>query len=314
MNLETFQELSTAEVARLARQSGPKVCVFPINGTRRWFMLEHAPQPEEDWNTAYLQAAIHSHIELYQLLFDHGLDTLLTPCFGPDILERGQDYMGMAAQGLGCLASHPDFLEFYDTCQVRVRFYGDYRRYFGATPYAYLIDIFDQVTEGTAHHDQHRLFFGLFANDATQTIAELAVAYHAQHGHIPDRRTLVELYYGEYVEPVDLFIGFDKCAAFDMPLLATGFEDLYFTVCPSPYLDGRQLRAILYDHLYARRGEPEYSALAPGDWSFMADFYRTNRGRTLGVGTQREGIWYPLTQIGLPVESIKSESTARRIS
>jgi tuberculosinol/isotuberculosinol synthase len=302
MNVETFQELPTTEVARLVRQSGSKVCVFPINGTRRWFMLEHPPEQEEDWNEAYLSVIIQRHIQLYQLLFDHGLDTLLTPCFGPDILERGEDYMGMAAEGLSCLASHPEFLEFYDAYQVRVRFYGDYGRYFGATPYAYLIDILDEVTERTAHHERHRLFFGLFANDATETVAELSVGYHAQHGHTPDRRSLVELYYGEYVKPVDLFIGFDKCAAFDMPLLATGFEDLYFTVCPSLYLDGPQLRAILYDHLYARRAEPDYSALAPADWSFMADFYRANRGKTLGIGRQREGIWYPLPQIGLPAD------------
>ncbi len=36
------------------------------------------------------------------------------------------------------------------------------------------------------------------------------------------------LYYGEYVAPVDLFVGFDKFCTFDMPLIATGDEDLYF--------------------------------------------------------------------------------------
>jgi hypothetical protein len=225
---------------------------------------------------------------------------LLTPCFGPDILERGEDYMGMAAEGLSFLASHPDFLRFYDRHRVRVRFYGDYERYFGATPYAYLVDVLDEVRARTAHHSRHRLFFGLFAHDATQTIAELAVGYYARHGQVPDRRALVELYYGEYVDPVDLFIGFDKCAAFDMPLVATGNEDLYFTVCPSLYLDARQLRAILYDHLYTRRGEADYAALGPDEWAYMADFYRANRGKTLGLGTQRQGIWYPLPQVGLP--------------
>jgi tuberculosinol/isotuberculosinol synthase len=300
MDLATFQNLPTTEVARLVCEAGPKVCVFPINGTRRWFMLEHPPEGEDDWNAAYLKMAIRRHIGLYQLLFDYGLDTLLTPCFGPDIMERGEGYMRMAAEGLCRLADHPDFLQFYDAYDVRVRFYGDYHKYFGPTPYAYLVDIFDEVTERTAHHERRRLFYGLFANDATETVAEAAVRYYAEHGHVPDRHTLVELYYGEHVEPVDLFIGFDKCAAFDMPLLATGNEDLYFTVCPSLYLDGQQLRAILYDHLYTRRGDPDYAALELDDWVFMAGFYEANRGKTIGVGTKRGGIWYPQPQIGLP--------------
>ena len=43
MDAATFHTLPRPEVARLVRAAGPKVCVFPINGTRRWFMLEHAP-------------------------------------------------------------------------------------------------------------------------------------------------------------------------------------------------------------------------------------------------------------------------------
>jgi tuberculosinol/isotuberculosinol synthase len=303
INIETFQNLPTAEVARLVRAAGPKVCVFPINGTRRWFMLEHSPEQKEDFLASYLNMVVQRHIELYRLLFDHGLDTLLTPAFGPDIMGREQGYVQMAAEGLARLTKHPDFLKFYETYQVRVRFYGDYRKFFGPTPYAYLADLFDEVTARTVAHDRHRLFFGLFAHDATETIAELAVNYHAEYGRVPDKRTLVELYYGEHVGAVDLFIGFDKFCAFDMPLVATGSEDLYFTVSPSPYLTERQLRDILYDHLYTRREEePDYEAMGPDDWAWMRDFYRANSEKTLGVGIKqkRGGFWYPLPQMELP--------------
>ncbi len=108
---------------------------------------------------------------------------------------------------------------------------------------------------------------------------------------------------GEYVEPVDFFIGFDRPAAFDMPLIATGSEDLYFTVSPSPYLDARTLRAILYDHLYARRiDEANYTALSPKDWQTLADFYAMNRRHVLGLGRKHESgnFWYPLPQVELP--------------
>jgi hypothetical protein len=86
-------------------------------------------------------------------------------------------------------------------------------------------------------------------------------------------------------------------------LIATGDEDLYFTVSPSPYLSGRQMRCILYDHLYARGGgEPDYDRMKPEDWDFMRDFYRLNRESALGVGKRLGGggVWYPMPQVMQP--------------
>jgi tuberculosinol/isotuberculosinol synthase len=303
IEFEAFLNLKAVEVADLVRESGPQVCVFPINGTRRWFMLEHMPESEEDLHSAYLDVGTGRHIELYQLVFDHGIATLLTPAFGPDLLERGERYVQLATEGLARLASHSAFLDFYERYGVRVRFYGEYRRFFRSTPYDHLPDLFLEAQERTAMNDRCRLFFGVCADDAVETTARLAIRYYQEHGRAPDRRALVSLYYGEHVEPVDLFIGFDKFCVFDMPLLATGDEDLYFTVSPSPYLSGRQLRAILYDHLYARRGgEPEYGRMKPEDWEFMREFYRLNRVATLGVGARRGdgGLWYPLPQVAQP--------------
>lgn len=300
MELEEFQRLSTEDVARLVRKAGPKVCVFPINGTRRWFMLEHPSVQMEDFTSAYLDAITRRLIELYQLIFDHGLSTLLTPSLSPDVMARGEDYMQMAAEGFARLATHPNFLDFYKAYGVRVRFYGDYRKFFDLTPYAYLSDLFDEVTAQTMAHDRHRLFFGLFAHDPTETIAEIAVRFYQKHGRPPDKCQIVEAYYGEYVEPVGLFIGFSKFRAFDMPLVTTGTEDLYFIVSPSPYLTECQLRDILYDHLYTRRGEPDYSAMDANDWTRMKDFYRANLENTLGVGTKHREVWYPLPQVQLP--------------
>jgi tuberculosinol/isotuberculosinol synthase len=237
------------------------------------------------------------------LLFDHGLDTLLTPIFGPDLLDRGGPYLQVFVDGLAQLATHPELIEFYDAYQVRVRFYGDHRKFFGPTPFAYLSDLFDEATARTAGNERHRLFYGVCAHDATETLAELAVSYYARHGRVPDKRTLVHLYYGEYVEPMDLFIGFDKFCTFDMPLVATGDQDLYFTICPSPYLTKKQLRDMLYDHLFSRRGgEPDYETMPVEDWHLMREFYKINRGKTLGLGTKRGQIWYPLQPVERPAE------------
>jgi halimadienyl-diphosphate synthase len=313
VDIETFQHLPNSAIARLVREQGPKVCVFPINGTRRWFMLEHLSEEETDFATHYLDIITRQHIDLYKLIFDHGIDTLLTPALGPDIMERGQDYMNMASEGLARLASHPDFLSFFQAYDVRVRFYGDYCKFLASTPYAYLVDQFDKVAAQTASHQRHRLFFGLFAHDASESVAEIAVQFHQTHGQLPSRQEIVKAYYGEFVEPVDVFIGFDKFSAFDMPLVATGNEDLYFTVSPSLYMTQAQLREILYDHMFARRQEePDYDAMQANDWELMREFYKLNEGRTLGVGVKQRhgGFWYPLPQVEWP-DSLHIAATGR---
>jgi tuberculosinol/isotuberculosinol synthase len=306
LEADTFRRLPAADVAQIVRAQGPRVAVFPINGTRRWFLLECARQSgDDDLASTYIPVSERRHIELYRLFFDHGIDTLLTPIFGPDLLERGEDYVHMAADGLARLTCDPVFLDFYAEYGVRVRFYGDHRKCLGSTPYAYLSDLFDQVAERTLSHDRHRLFFGVFAHDAVETIGELAIRYYVEHGTAPDRLTLIEMYYGEYVPPVDFFVGFDKFCVFDMPLIATGNEDLYFTVSPSPYLTEEQLRDILYDHLFSRRGsEPDYASFEAGEWAAMRAFYRANVGKTCGVGARRTqaGYWYPLPQVEMPYE------------
>ena len=302
MDLQTFLNLPTQELAAHVRERGLKVCVFPINGTRRWYYLEHTPRPDEDLLDSYLSAVEQNHIALYKLIFDHGVDYLLTPVFGPDLMERGNEYTGMVAAGLTRLTSAEYFLKFFDEYEVRVRFYGDYRKYFANTPYTFLIELFEELAERTKSYNRHRLFMGLFAHDATESVAHLAVEYHRKHGRVPNRDTLIELYYGEYVPPVDVFIGFNEFCAFDMPLVADGNEDLYFTVNPSPYLNAPQLREIFYDRLHTRRSEADYSSLEAEEWERMRAFYQANLGKTQGIGARHPsgGYWYPRPQVIIP--------------
>jgi tuberculosinol/isotuberculosinol synthase len=306
---QSFEDLSAPEAASLVQTFAPLVVVFPINGTRRWFSIQQAVNPERFAGTSYYQAMELQHIQIYRLFFEHGVHTLLTPIFGADLMERGEDYIRRTTEGMVRLVTEPHFLDFYTAFQVRVRFYGDYRKHFTGTPYAHLIDLFDGITQRTRDNNRHRLFFGLFANDATETIAEFGVRYYMQHQQLPDRRTLVSLYYGEYLEPVSFFLGFDKLSAFDMPLLATGNEDLYFTASPSLDLTARQLRQILHDHLYTRRSpEADYESLAPAEKTWMQAFYNANHEHTLGLGALNAGVWYPMPAITWPPNPPSQES------
>jgi tuberculosinol/isotuberculosinol synthase len=273
--------------------------------------LEHRELVSGELAEDYLRIAGRRHIELYKLIFDHGIETLVTPVFGQDILERGEGYKRLLEQGLAWFAQDEDFLRFYDEYDVRVRVYGEIRRFLQDTPYAYAIDAYADLTQRTASHHSYRLLYGVCAHDTPQTVADIVIRFHERHGRPPDKGEIIEAYYGEYVKPVDLFIGSDRLAVYDMPLIATGNEDLYFTVSPSPYLDSRMLRTILYDHLYARRvNDDRYDELSANDWQAMADFYTLNRHSVLGLGRKhRSGsFWYPMPQVSLPPRSLTEEN------
>lgn len=308
MDIDIFRRLPTDEVARIVRDAGVKVCAYPAKGTRRWFMLEYPSVPKEDFASAYLNAVFEHHIAIYKLIFDHGLTTLLTPSFDLPLMQRGDAYMRMAAKGLAALAEHPAFLAFFEEYGVRVCFYGEYRQHLASTPYAYLLDLFETVMARTQKHDRHRLFFGLFVHDATETVADLAIQHYRERGETPDKQALVKRYYGEAVEPVDIFLSFSKPRVFDMPLLMTGKTDLYFMVSPSLYLNQAQLRDILYDHIFARRksSQTDYGTLSSADQDLMRSFYQANVGNTIGIGTwhERWQFWYPRPQVTLPPELV----------
>jgi hypothetical protein len=226
------------------------------------------------------------------------LDTLVTPVFGGELLNRGDEYAKLAAEGLTRVATHPDFLSFYQQYKVSVHFYGDYRKQLDGTPYAYLSDLFDHITKHTARNDQHRLFYGVFGSDATETIAELSIKYYQNKGQIPTRQELIAQYYGENIEKANIFIGFEKFNVFDYPMLGWGEESLYYTVAPSLYLNEHQLRKILYDYIYLRPvQDPDYFTMHKEDFENMRRFYTLNRDATYGVGEMRGGIWYAKTEV-----------------
>ena len=298
---EEFLNLAPEAVAKLVRAvAGPQqVCVFPINGTRLWFMLEHGDKIQDDWMQSYMDIAGKKHTEIYGRCFQHGLDTIVSPVFGGELLNRGEEYVQrVTADGLSRLATHPDFLSFYKKYQVRVYFYGDYRRQLAATSFSYLADQFDHISQHTANHTRYRLFYGVFASESIEPVAEMTVRFFQKTGRVPTQHELIEMYYGASIEKANIFIGFEKFNVFDYPLLSWGEESLYFTVAPSLYLTDRQLRNILYDYInLSPFQDPNYAEMPVEDFEAMRRFYEVNRETTFGVGEMSGGIWYPKSGI-----------------
>jgi tuberculosinol/isotuberculosinol synthase len=295
ISFEQFLQLPTEEVSELVQARGQKVCVFPVNGTRRWFLLEHAEKIKDDFFEAYMNISIKNHTELCAMLFDHGLEILLAPVFGRELMNRGDEYtQRVGIDGLVRTATDPHYRRFYEQYNVRVRFYGDYREVLTGTPYEYALQSIDEITEATKHHTRFRLFFGVFADEVTETVARMSIEYYRAQGVVPNKQTIIRNYYGEDLPAVSMFIGFDKFSVFDMPLLATGQEDLYFSLSPSPYMTQHQLRAILYDHLYIRpTPEPDYTKLNQDELNWLREYYRKSRDYAFGVGKLKFDLWVP---------------------
>lgn len=295
--LERFLQLPTEEIAALVKADRQKVCVFPVNGTRRWFMLEHGEKIGSDFFESYMDQSIKNHIELCSMMFDHGIQTILAPVFGRELMHRGDEYtkrVGM--DGLVRTATDKNYRKFFEKYNVKVRFYGDYRDVLTDTEYEDVLGSMYEVMDATKGNSAFRLYFGVFADEAVETISRLSVEHYLAHNAVPDKNSLIRKYYGEELPPVSLFIGFDKFSVFDFPLLSTGNEDLYYSLSPSPYMTERQLRTILYDHIYTRRvPEPDYTKLEGEELDWLREYYRNNKDAVLGVGKLKFNIWFPDT-------------------
>lgn len=305
MKFEDFLSLPRVEVATIVRDKGVLTAAFPTNGTRRWFMLEHELPQDADWNSAYLETNIEEVVRLCSLFYDHGIQHFLTPIFGPALLRRGPEYLQLVYEGIISTANHPRFLQFYDEYDVRVIFYGDYRRTLAARGDDGLIASCDALMAKTASHTAHTLCFGIDAHDEPTAIAQIAVQFQQAHGRLPNRAEMIEAYYGVAIEPLSFFIGFEKFHIFDVPLLRTGLDSLYFTVAPSYYMNERQFREILFDHIYLREVEHVDYELTKQQEAHLAAYYRANKHVTMGVGDTSGAfpVWRVLPKITVPDEN-----------
>ena len=119
MPFERFLQLPIDEVSKLVQATGHKVCVFPVNGTRRWFMLEHGEKIGNDFFEAYMNESIKNHVDLCAMLFDHGVETILAPVFGRELMRRGDEYtkrVGM--DGLVRTATDKCYRDFFEKYKI----------------------------------------------------------------------------------------------------------------------------------------------------------------------------------------------------
>jgi hypothetical protein len=240
---------------------------------------------------------IHYQASKHRLLFELGASAILAPCFGYGLLKRGEDYTRYVLGALLRLGDDPVNQEMFDS-GVRLRFYGDYEEALNTPALRPMLTACHELTQMTSDNTGPLLMLGLFADSPYERLARLSVDFAHRQGRPPSRTELVWEYYGVEVPDLSLYLSFAQPSVFDVPLIATGQEDLYATMSPSPEVTERQLREILYDHFILRAGgDVDYEALPEESVRRLESYNEAMRERTLGVGTvdPETGLWIPLT-------------------
>jgi hypothetical protein len=272
----------------------PLVVGWPFNGTRRWYLLHRRRATAAN---GYVDTIIHYQAEKHRLLFSLGAGAILAPCFGYGLLKRGEDYTRGMVGALLRLGDEPVNQDMFGN-GVRLGFYGDYEEVLDTPTLRPMLEACHELTARTSGNEGPLLMLGLFADSPYEQLARISVDFARRRGRPPGRKELVREYYGVEVPDLGLYLGFAQPAVFDVPLVATGQENLYATLNPSPEVTERQLREILYDHLILRKAEEvDYEALPEESVRRLEAYNEATKERTLGVGSidPDTGLWNPRT-------------------
>jgi len=145
----------------------------------------------------------------------------------------------------------------------------------------------------TQYTGSRRIFYGLWADDMLVSIVDDLARSQTEPTEFT-RQAIVARYYGEYVKPTDIYIGFGRPTVFDVPMLVTSQTDLYYTVAPSLNLDARLFRMIVWDHFVGRWTQQEWDGLAVTDLAALEAYYTSQHEAVLGLGEvdPATGVWY----------------------
>jgi hypothetical protein len=270
--LTEWLQLDDQVVANIVAQRASTAVIY-LNGTRRWFLSQN-----KNWDD-YAKTTGLAQQQLSQLFYDHGIQTLIQPLMGYDLLERGHKYLQLAVeQGLAELISK-DYRDWYHRTGIRVTFYGNWSATLSSMGFSHVVNLLDELVAETSHYTQHKLLLGLFADEGLDNVVALAKT-------VSQGSELLNRYYGQPVGAVDLIVGSGQSAIWDLPLLDINKASLYFFQAPTFCLDKEALRHILYDHFYQRINDDElYDNLTVQEWK---------RARILGIGQRTEKGWTAL--------------------
>jgi hypothetical protein len=296
-----------AEQVRSAAQG--KTVVLAPGGTSRWYFLEHGHQQrgygQPDSFRDYGKRALRRTIELADMIFDDGIDTIFSVGFVPGQNQRDRQYNANLSWAYQLLVND-DAQTLYAQYHMAALFRGGWSSLFSGLGATNLITECQELERQTLPNRRRWL---IWLTEDQHPIPDSLTAFVAESlqesGTIPERGVLANAYYGRPLEHVDILVGHNKPSVRGLtpPLLTIG--DTYFTVTPTYYMDRLQWRHILYDHLFTRHSHyRDYTELAPDVMDELRAFCKANHGLVTGVGVYHEPShsWRPIPAGVQPID------------
>jgi undecaprenyl diphosphate synthase len=307
-----FLELSSDEITDIIKSEGrPKVAMFLPDGNRRYAMsfLNITPK-SKNFETKYMKQNSENFKRNIKMMFDHGLKTLFVPCLKHENLYRDKKYVDTITQyTLKLIFADTNWIDFYNENNIKVKIYGDLD-YISDKGFDNLIQIAKDLEKITSNNTKHKLFYGLACSNKYEypRLMDLAIDFYKNNNRNPTYEEKIEMYYGEIVNEVDLFIRPTEIRDSDIqpPLISGNKTQMYFLVAPDKLSFNRDVyRYILYDFLFCRSnvfGSKTYQneMIAKSDLEKIKDYYLLNKSKVIGLGEKIGQFWIPQINIQMP--------------
>ncbi len=287
-------EFATWPEAAVRPLTQGKTVVFAPGGTSRWYFLEHGGSDTQAGYGAserfrdYGRRALSRIVELVDVMLNDGVGTVLVVGFVPGQDARDENYNRNLSWAFEVLVDE-QAQELYARYQLSVLFRGGWKSIFDRVGASALPEKCQELERRTASEHPDRSLIWLTSDEAVipDSLIPLVIDSLERTGALPGRAALSTAYYGRDIQQVDILIGNNKPSVEGLapPLLTLG--DAYFTVSPTLYMDRALWRSMLYDHLFARRGNfRDYTKIQPSAMQEMKAYYQANREAVLGLGSR----------------------------
>lgn len=129
--IKDWNTFSSSEITRHIRDKKLSMMIT-MDSTRRHHMLSQMTKNDagsaiQDFQNTkhYASSGAHAAVKVHDLIFSHGIETLMSPALFPFNYLRSQDYLLKCLEGSQELLKEP-FLSLYKKWNIKIRFYGDY--------------------------------------------------------------------------------------------------------------------------------------------------------------------------------------------
>ncbi len=300
MKKDEFLKCPTSEIRLLVQTNAyPHTGIFISDGNRRLVMTETKLKPDSrDFYESYIKIVTGYFQKNLEVFFDFGLNTLLFPLFGPSLLKRGDLYREhVMPELIRLLFVSSEWQDFYKRYGIRLKVYGTPEPLESDLGRPDLLEMIRDGENKTAHYREHTLFFGFFSEGISERgFMNCLTGFIRENDRSPKDKELVELYYGETVKPVDFLINSTRLAGLGAlpPWLYGRKARMYTLVVPAVLgLTEKTYRDVLYDLLFQRKKDANghIDAYDPKRTEAIAEYYRENRNRVLGLGKVIKNNW-----------------------